>query len=73
MKDLLIAIAWPALLLALAMGGAATCSCAKCDELTDVSNRPTKWKLISGCYVKVEGRWIPRDSWRGEQDGVVIK
>ena len=40
----------------------------KCDEINAVTGRKTQYRLISGCYVEVDGRWVPRDSWRGEQD-----
>lgn len=39
-----------------------------CDDLGDNSAVKTKYSWISGCYVHVDGRWIPRDSWRGEYE-----
>jgi hypothetical protein len=41
---------------------------AKCNQTADVTGKPTQWRLLSGCYVKVDGRWIPVGSWRGEQE-----
>lgn len=44
------------------------CGALQCDEVEQTTGRKTQFRLISGCYVQVEGRWIPQDSWRGEQD-----
>ena len=40
----------------------------RCTEVGEVTQRNTEWRLMSGCYVEVEGRMIPRESWRGEQE-----
>lgn len=44
------------------------CDAWQCSEVEATTGRSTQWRLISGCYVEVDGRWIPRDSWRGEQE-----
>jgi len=54
--------------LGLVLCGSACWSYTSCDQKGEVTGRETEWRLISGCYIKVEGRWIPEDSWRGEQD-----
>ncbi len=41
---------------------------ARCNEVHELTGKQTEWRLISGCYVKVDGRWIPMDAWRGEQE-----
>lgn len=40
----------------------------KCDEVSRVTGRKTEYHYFSGCYIEVNGRMIPSDSWRGEQD-----
>ncbi len=40
----------------------------QCNEVGDVTGRNTTYKLMSGCYIEVNGKMVPSDSWRGEQD-----
>jgi hypothetical protein len=53
---------------AILMLGWRGCEAIQCDEVGDATGKPTQFRFISGCYVKVDGRWVPRDSWRGEQE-----
>jgi hypothetical protein len=40
----------------------------ECLDLDSQTPYKTKFSVLSGCYVEVDGRWVPRDSWRGEQE-----
>lgn len=40
---------------------------AQCSEVGDVTGRRTDYRVLSGCYVEVNGRMVPLDSWRGEE------
>lgn len=35
--------------------------CADVQEETGVS---TKWSILSGCYVQLDGKWVPEERWR---------
>lgn len=48
--------------------GAKACSEFKCEDIESNSGIKTKFSWWTGCYVKVQGRWIPKDSWRGEYE-----
>lgn len=38
-----------------------------CAQLAEVSGHKTQYYKLSGCYVRVNGRMIPKESWRGEK------
>ena len=40
----------------------------RCSDVADATGRDTQYRIISGCYVLVNDRWVPSDSWRGEQE-----
>lgn len=61
-------VAGMVLLVAVLIGGKYWLDSCSCDQLGEMTGKETKWRVLSGCYVKVDGRWIPRDSWRGEQE-----
>lgn len=37
----------------------------QCSDVGAESNKPTKYSVISGCYVQVDGKWLPAERWRG--------
>lgn len=39
-----------------------------CDDIGDATGRHVEYRILSGCYVQVNGRMVPAGSWRGEQD-----
>lgn len=41
---------------------------AACSEMGERANRDTSYSWLSGCFVEVNGRMIPADSWRGEYE-----
>lgn len=47
-------------------------SCAvsdwQCGQIGEVSGKRTEYHVGSGCYIEVNGRLIPKDSWRGEEE-----
>ena len=47
--------------------GARGCEAISCADVSEVTGRRTNFRLISGCYIEVNGKMIPRDSWRGEE------
>lgn len=57
----------PLAALAVVSAGATWFAAVSCDEVGEMSGRRVEYRLISGCYVEVNGRMIPRDSWRGEE------
>lgn len=56
------------LILGALTGGALAVHAAECSTIGEMSGRRTEWKVIGGCFVEVNGRLIPKDSWRGEED-----
>lgn len=52
----------------LLLGGARGCDAWRCNQTQDMTGKRTQWRFVSGCYIEVDGRWIPKDSWRGEQE-----
>lgn len=38
----------------------------QCNRLSQTASVATRFDNINGCYVKVNGRFIPRENWRGE-------
>ncbi len=46
------------------------CDAVACVDLRSQTDVETNFSWFSGCYVKVGGRWIPEDSWRGEYEAV---
>jgi len=36
----------------------------KCSFLGDEIGHPTKYRFFTGCYVEVDGKWIPQTAWR---------
>lgn len=49
-------------------GGVVGCEKIKCLDVGETTGRKTYHSIYSGCYIEVDGRMIPRDSWRGEQE-----
>ena len=39
-----------------------------CDRLMAMTDKETHWDLFTGCYIKVNDRFIPAGSWRGEYE-----
>ncbi len=44
------------------------CESVGCAEVGATTQRKTEFHMLSGCYVEVNGRMVPLDSWRGEQE-----
>lgn len=65
--DLLGRLLVPILLLALPLT-LYIYAAAVCSELGEMTQRRTEYRILSGCYIEVDGRFIHRDSWRGEYD-----
>lgn len=40
----------------------------QCADIGERSGRRTEWGIVSGCFIEVNGRMIPKDSWRGEYE-----
>lgn len=38
-----------------------------CNRLETNIETETKWDLFNGCFIKVNDRFIPQESWKGEQ------
>lgn len=36
----------------------------KCDQIGEESAVDTKYRFISGCYVKIDEKWVPEERWR---------
>lgn len=36
---------------------------ATCRQVAAKAGNPTKHAMMSGCWVKVDGRWVPYDKW----------
>lgn len=58
----------PAAIAILYFIGFRSCESLRCNELSDVTGRKTEFRFISGCYVDVGDKLIPRDAWHGEQE-----
>ncbi len=56
------------LLFGILVFGTTAINAASCKEVGQMTGRETTYKFLSGCYVKVNNRMIPADTWRGEQD-----
>lgn len=69
MKTLLDRFMWMAPLapLAVVLLCGKGCSAASCVESAEMTGRKTEYKMISGCFIEVNGRMVPLDSWRGEE------
>ncbi len=39
----------------------------ECSNSSKITGLETRWMLVSGCFIKTEGGWIPRDAWNGVQ------
>ncbi len=39
----------------------------QCLDIEANTGHDTKMSAAVQCYVHVDGRWIPKDAWRGEQ------
>lgn len=39
---------------------------AACNRLQATTGINTRYDLLNGCYVEVNGRFIPQENWRGE-------
>ena len=39
----------------------------KCNDIETEAIRPTKYSVVSGCYVQIDGKWIPAERWRGAE------
>jgi hypothetical protein len=50
------------------LGGSLWWESEKCSQVGEMTGKDTQWRFMSGCYVKVGDRWLPRDSWRGEYE-----
>lgn len=46
------------------MFGAASCDRYSCERIGIETGLETKWDFWSTCYVKVNGKWVPKDAWR---------
>lgn len=44
------------------------CEAVTCVDVGETTGRNVHWTFYSGCYVEVNDKMIPLDSWRGEQD-----
>ena len=44
--------------------GAYSCSRMACHDITEETGTPAKHDWLSGCYVKVNGKWVPEGRWR---------
>lgn len=42
----------------------ASCEQYSCKKIGIETGLETKWDIWSTCYVKVNGKWIPKDVWR---------
>ena len=49
-------------------GGAYGCSVASCSDTAEQANVPTKHSIWSGCYVQIDGHWVPADRWRSIEE-----
>lgn len=67
-KFFLTLFAIGAVLLAMFVTGLLGISRYQCNQVGDMSGKPTEYKLIGGCYVEVNGRFIPEENWRGEYE-----
>ena len=36
----------------------------KCREVMELSGRQTEYRSCSGCYVRVDGEFVPVEAWR---------
>ena len=36
----------------------------QCDNLSLITGKPTKYDFVSGCFVKIDGNWVPEERWR---------
>lgn len=68
MKDIIIITTVGAMILGFAIFGVSMLGKVDCDKLQSMSGKDTKYSLIGGCYVEVNGKFIPRDNWRGEYE-----
>jgi hypothetical protein len=61
-----ITVLFPVLLIGfvLCAFGAVACDAMQCDDLSAQSGKVTKYSPLSGCYVKVDDKWIPEERWR---------
>lgn len=51
------------------MVGIKGCEAYKCSELRGQAEIQTKWHLVNGCFVRVDGKWIPDERWRAIEGG----
>jgi len=56
------------LVFAIALGFGRGVGAIACVDIESQTKYETKFSIFSGCYVHVDGRWVPRESWRGEQE-----
>lgn len=40
-----------------------------CGDVEKQASVPTKWSFWSGCYVQLDGKWVPEARWRTLSDG----
>lgn len=64
LQIVLFAVGWMALTVCVGVG----CDKIECADVGATTGRETKHSVLSGCYVEVDGRMIPRDSWKGETE-----
>lgn len=55
-------------IVALLLVGSCAVSDWQCGQIGEVSGKRTEYYVGSGCYIEVNGRLIPKESWRGEEE-----
>lgn len=60
--------AWPMVALVVFIAGTVAlgygCDNYNCSNLGTISGKETRYDVISGCFVKIDGQWVPVSRWR---------
>lgn len=64
-----VRVLFATMLIVLYFCGAAWIGSTRCNTLEYTSGINTRYTgIFTGCYVKVNGKYIPQDNWRGEYE-----
>lgn len=36
---------------------------AECNNIASTTGRETRYELTGGCYIEVDGEWVPKKNW----------
>lgn len=36
---------------------------ASCNNVAELTGHATRWEVLAGCFIDIDGRWVPYERW----------